>query len=137
MGLLLIRIATGIVFLTHGWMKIQNTAMVAGMLGHMGVVAPGFFGPFIAWLEVVGGLALIFGVITRPFAVALGIEMIFAIFLTGFSNGFGPHDLEFMLMMCSFGIALAGSGRYAVWKMECNHCGAMFCDPSQCPGKRD
>lgn len=137
MGLLLIRLATGLIFLTHGWMKIQDTAMVSGMLMHMGVAAPSLFGPFISWLEVIGGLALILGVLTRPFAVALGIEMLFAIFLTGLSNGFGPHDLEFILMMCSFGIALAGSGRYAIWKMECKNCGAMLCDSQECPGSQD
>ena len=76
LGLLIIRIAVGAVFLAHGWMKIGNVEMVSGMLGHMGVVAPGVFGPFIAWLEVIGGLMLIFGVLTRVAGVALGIEML-------------------------------------------------------------
>jgi putative oxidoreductase len=97
------------------------------MLGHMGVIAPGFFGPFISWLEVVGGLMLIFGILTRVAAAALGIEMIFAIFLTGIGKGFGPHELEILLMAGSLGIALLGSGKFALYKMECDNCAGMLC----------
>jgi putative oxidoreductase len=127
LGLLLIRVAVGAVFLAHGWMKIGNVDMVTGMLSHMGVVAPGFFGPFISWLEVVGGLMLIFGILTRVAAAALGIEMFFAIFLTGIGRGFGPHELEIFLMAGSLGIALLGSGKFALYKMECDNCAGMLC----------
>src|ERR1700722_6736931 len=132
LGLLLIRFATGSIFLAHGWMKIHQIAMVSGMLAHMGVFAPDFFGPFIAWLEVLGGLALILGVLTRPIAVAFGIEMFFAIFLTGIGRGWGPHELEMILMMCSFGIALLGSGAFSLYPMECLGCGGMLCG-EDCP----
>jgi putative oxidoreductase len=127
LGLLLIRIAIGAVFLSHGWMKIGNVDMVTGMLGHMGVAASGFFGPFISWLEVVGGLMLIFGIFSRIAAAALGIEMIFAIFLTGIGKGFGPHEMEILLMAGSLGIALVGSGKFALYKMECDNCAGMLC----------
>lgn len=127
LGLLLIRVAVGAVFLAHGWMKIQNVGMVSGMMVHLGVVAPTFFGPFISWLEVIGGLMLIFGILTRVAGAALGIEMVFAVFLTGIGAGFGPHEMEILLMAGAFGIALTGSGNYALYKMECNNCGAMLC----------
>lgn len=128
LGLLLIRVAIGAVFLSHGWMKIGNVDMVTGMLSHMGVIAPGFFGPFISWLEVIGGLMLIFGILTRIAGAALGIEMVFAIFLTGIGRGFGAHELEMLLAAGSLGIALVGSGRYALYKMECDNCAGMLCD---------
>ena len=137
LGLLLIRVATGFIFLEHGWSKIHNVGMVSGMMVHMGVVAPSFFGPFISWLEVLGGLMMIFGILTRPVAVALGIEMLFAIFLTGFGHGLGAHDLELMLMASSFGIALAGSGRFSLYRMECAHCAGMLCKGGEdCPVKK-
>jgi putative oxidoreductase len=132
LGLLIISIAVGAVFLSHGWMKIGNVDMVSGMLEHMGVFAPAFFGPFISWLEVVGGLMLIFGVLTRVAGVLLGIEMLVAILLTGIGNGFGPHEMEVLLMAGSFGIALAGSGRYALYPMECKECAGMLCNEDNC-----
>ena len=126
LGLLLIRIAVGMVFLMHGYGKVMNLAMPEGMMVHFGF--PAFMGDFIAWLEVVGGLALIFGFMTRVFGVALGIEMVVAYFLTGgFGTGYKPHELELVLMLLSFGVALTGSGRYAVYAMECRDCGGMLC----------
>lgn len=127
LGLLLIRIAIGAVFLAHGWMKIQDVSQVAGMFSQMGVIAPNFFGPFISWLEVIGGLMLIFGIFTRIAAAALGIEMIFAVFITGIGRGFGPHEMEILLAAGSLGIALVGSGRFALYKMECDNCAGMMC----------
>ena len=134
LGLFIIRIVTGSVFFAHGWDKINNTAMVSGMLMHMGVVAPEFFGPFIAWLEVVGGIALILGVLPRIFGAMLGIEMLLAIYLSGVGGGFHKHELELMLMASSFGIALVGSGWISLFRMECTDCGGMICKPGDdCP----
>jgi putative oxidoreductase len=132
LGLLIIRVAVGAVFLSHGWSKIGNVEMVSGMLSHMGVIAPGFFGPFIAWLEVVGGLMLIFGILTRVAGALLGIEMLFAIYLTGLGSGFGPHQMEVLLMAGSLGIALTGSGKYALYTMECETCSGMLCKGTDC-----
>src|SRR5580700_6110580 len=124
LGLLLIRLATGFVFLMHGWMKVNNLHGVEGMFIGMGL--GGGTGIFIAWLEVIGGIALILGVLTRVFGVIFGIEMLVAVFLTGgFARGYAPHELEIYLMLISFGIALAGSGSYSLWKMECDLCGGM------------
>jgi putative oxidoreductase len=85
-------------------------------------------GIFIAWLEVIGGLCLILGIATRFFGVVFAIEMLVAIFLTGVGRGYQSHEMELFLVLVSLGIALAGSGRYSLWKMECNECGGMLCD---------
>jgi putative oxidoreductase len=122
-GLLLIRVAIGVIFLTHGWIKVQNMASTASLLGHFGI-AP-LLVTFIAWLEVVGGLALILGVATRVFGVIFGIEMLMATLLLGFARGFG---FEFVLALVSFGIALTGSGKYSIYRMECKHCAGMLCN---------
>lgn len=110
LGLLLVRLVTGYIFVEHGLSKIQNIAMPVGMMMHFGF--PGWVGVFIAWLEVIGGVALILGILSRPFAVALGIEMLVAVYLTGFGKGLGAHDLEFVLALNSFAIALAGAGSF-------------------------
>lgn len=134
LGVFLIRIVTGAVFVAHGWDKVHNTDMVIGMLTHMGVIAPVFFAYVITWLEVVGGAALILGVLTRPFAAALGFEMLFAVYLTGVGRGFHSHELELMLMASSFAIALIGSGWISLWRMECSFCGGILCKSGpDCP----
>lgn len=137
LGLLLIRIAVGLVFLMHGWMKVGNMAGVEGMFVGFGL--PGATGIFIAWLETLGGLALILGILPRIFGALFGIEMLVAIFLTGgIAKGYKPHELELMLSLLSFGIMLTGSGRFALWSAECPRCGAYLCKlgPNDCPAMK-
>jgi putative oxidoreductase len=128
-GLLLIRLGLGLLFFTHGLMKVQALSMVAQMFAHFGFFP--WVGFVIAWLEVIGGLALILGVATRLFAFLFGVEMLVATILIGFTRGIG---IEFVLAIVSFGLMFTGSGRYSVFKMECNECGGMLCngDKSVC-----
>jgi putative oxidoreductase len=123
MGIFLIRLALGLLFFTHGLAKVQELSMVTAMFVHLGFFP--WVGFFIAWLEVIGGLALILGVATRVFAVAFGIEMLVAAVIVGFSHGIG---IELVLSFLSFGLALLGSGYYSVFKMECDNCGGMLCN---------
>jgi putative oxidoreductase len=144
LGILLIRLEVGFVFLTHGLSKVQNIAGTEMMFSHMGF--PMGVGAFIAWLEVIGGAALILGILTRPIAVAFGIEMLVAVYLnlgrTGM-NGMPASwqsiigGMEMFLALMSFALALMGSGRYALFAMECKSCGGMLCKGEQCPGTKN
>lgn len=127
LGLLFIRVALGLLFLAHGWSKIHNIPGTEGMFAHMGF--PMWVGAFIAWLEVIGGAALILGVLTRVFGVMFGIEMLIAVVLGWSSISRALGGTELLLSLASFGIALAGSGRYALFPMECSDCGGMLCKP--------
>lgn len=123
LGLLLIRLAPGLIFLTHGWMKIQNMDQTVMFMAQMGISAPAVY--FISWLEVIGGVALILGVATRLFGLLFGIEMLVATMIMGFGRGV---SLDFVLALISFGVALTGSGKYSIYKMECKQCGGMLCN---------
>ena len=126
LGLLLIRVAVGLVFFMHGWAKINNLPGTEAMFVHMGLGAG--TGVFIAWLEVIGGLAVLVGIATRIFALAFGIEMFVAISIAhGWGTAYQPHEFELFLMLVSFGLALAGSGRFSLFSMDCEQCGAMVC----------
>ena len=128
-GLMLIRLALGLLFFTHGLMKVQALSQVTAMFVHFGFFP--WVGFFIAWLEVIGGLALILGIATRLFAFLFGVEMLVATILIGFARGIG---VEFVLTLVSFGLMFLGSGRYSVYKMECHKCGAVFCKGDTCVG---
>ncbi|MBP9757926.1 MAG: DoxX family protein [Candidatus Pacebacteria bacterium] len=127
LGLLFIRVGTGLVFLMHGWSKYgMGTEAVNGMFAGMGF--PMGTGVFVMALEIIGGIALILGVLPRVFAILFTILMAVAIYATGFfANGYRQHELEILLMLLSLGIAFAGSGRWSLWAVECRSCGGMTC----------
>ncbi len=134
LGLFLIRLGVGLVFLMHGWGKVTNLGPVEQMFVGFGL--PSATGIFIGYLEVLGGLALILGILPRLFGLLFGVEMIVAIFLTGFGHGlYKPHEFEIFLMLMSFGIMSLGSGRFSLWSGECMRCGAYMCKmgPAGCP----
>ena len=113
LGLLLIRVSTGAVFIAHGIMKWQNLTKIEGAFSHS-FGFPAWLTIFLAVIETLGGLMFIVGFGTRVVGVVLGIEMLVAIFLTGIGRGWNPHELEILLMLLSFGLALAGSGKLRV-----------------------
>jgi putative oxidoreductase len=117
LGLLLIRVGTGLVFFMSGVMKLQSMTMTNAFFVHIGLPAP--IGMLIAILETIGGLALVLGVFTRVFALLLGIEMLVAIFINGgIAKGWQPHEMEALLMAVSFGLVYTGSGKFSIWHWD-------------------
>jgi uncharacterized membrane protein YphA (DoxX/SURF4 family) len=131
-GMFVLRLATGSVFIAHGAMKLQDPSQMAGFFAGMGLVPGLQWVWFVALLEVIGGGALILGIATRFFGSLLAIEMLVAILLTGLGRGLRAHELELILAAASLAVALSGSGRWSVYKMECESCGGIFCDGNTC-----
>ena len=131
-GLFFLRLVTGAIFIVHGSTKLGALGMMSGAFGHMGLVPALWWVWFIALLEVVGGAALILGVATRFFGALFTIEMLVAIFLTGVARGWSAHEFELLLAAASLAIALAGSGHWSLYSMECEACGGVFCDGRDC-----
>jgi putative oxidoreductase len=146
LGILLIRLEVGFIFLTHGLSKVENISRTMAMFHGMGF--PAWVGGVIAWLELIGGAALMLGVATRIFAVAFGIEMLVAVALSLARAGSAMGGMnqswegtvagtEMFLAIMSFALALMGSGFYALKPLECRDCGGMVCKGEACPGPKN
>lgn len=99
----LIRFATGAVLVPHGYMKLFHGGVpgLAGMLGKMG------FAPAIAWaywigcLEFFGAIMLAIGLLTRPVALLLFVEMLVIVFGVHISQGYfwTTRGVEYPLLL--------------------------------------
>ena len=99
----ILRVIAGFLFAAHGWQKF-NEFTIAGTQAaftQMGVPAAQAVAPVVATLELVGGVALILGVLTRVFAALLALDMLGALFMVHASAGVfvatGGYELVLIL----------------------------------------
>ncbi|MBC1605192.1 DoxX family protein [Paenilisteria rocourtiae] len=108
-GILIVRILLGGIVFLHGLQKftggIGGTVQFFDSLG-----IPGFMAYIVAPLEIIGGLALIFGVLV-PYASALIIGILsVAIVTVTFSKGFiGGYEFDFTLLVLAIVTLITGS----------------------------
>jgi putative oxidoreductase len=119
-GPLPIRIMAGIAFIVAGLPKLENISVNQGSFGSLGL-PPELVLP-IALLEVIGGVFLIVGVLTRITAAIFVIEMIGATLVVWLSQGFVGGPLlkqaailtSSLLMAISISLLLTGPGRISI-----------------------
>jgi putative oxidoreductase len=109
LGLLLLRVALGIIFITHGYPKLAHGAGMQRFFIEHGL--PGYFQYVAGVLELFGGGLLLLGLFTRGAALLLAIEMGVAIWKVHGSRGIlAVHEYEFPLVMAMGCLALATIG---------------------------
>jgi len=80
---LLIRLLVGAVFLSEGIQKfLFPAALGVGRFARIGIPAPEVMGPFVGGVEIVAGSLLLLGLLTRPAALALLVDISVAIVST-------------------------------------------------------
>lgn len=116
---IVLRIIAGITFVIHGIAKFQmGLDNVAGFFGSMGL--PAFIAYFVAFVEVIGGIALILGLGTRVFSAVMAIVMAGAIIKAklpaGFMGGQGGagYELELALLAITLSLVISGSTKYSL-----------------------
>ena len=78
-GPLIARFTVGYVFMLTGWGKLQHLDRVTEYFASLGIPYATVMTPFVSGMEFVGGLFLIFGILTRISAGGLAVTMIVAI----------------------------------------------------------
>ncbi len=133
---IIIRIMVGAVFLSEGIQKFLYPAMRgAGRFEGMGFPNPEFIGPFVGIFEILCGISLLTGLLTRPAAIAMLINMTVAIVVTkipiAFAESFGPfvlrelrtygfwsmtHEMrtDFAMWLGSLFLLIRGGGRWSI-----------------------
>jgi putative oxidoreductase len=113
-GLLVLRIALGIIFIAHGYPKLAHLrggAQMQNFFVEHGL--PAYFLYISGVLETFGGGLLLAGLFTRVAALLLGIEMCVAIWKVHSGRGYlAVHEYEFPLTLAAacFALATIGAG---------------------------
>ncbi|MDU4092050.1 MAG: DoxX family protein [Pantoea sp.] len=116
LGLLLARILMPILFIVAGWGKITGYDGTAQYMQAMGV--PAFILPLVILLELGGGLAILFGFLTRFTALFTAVFTLLTAFL--FHSNFA-EEINAMMFMKNMSIAggflllgITGPGAYSI-----------------------
>ena len=108
-GRLALRLAVAIPFVYAGWFKLANADMVSGMMASFGF--PGWSGPLLGLIEVVGGIALVLGTYVQVVSCVFIVIMLAAIYLVTGKMGFATgYQLNVILILGLIALAKLGAG---------------------------
>jgi len=123
---LILRLGLGIMFAAHGLQKVFGAFGGPGMSGFSKMLEGLGFAPAITWAyiaaltELLGGLGLISGVLTRLWSSLLLTLIVVATLKVHLKNGFflSAGGIEYNLVIASalFALLILGSGRFGITK---------------------
>ncbi len=120
-GLLVLRIAVGAIFVIHGGQKLFEGGLprFATLLTRLHVPMPPVAAVLVALVEFVGGVLLVVGLFSRPAAALIACDMAVAILGVhvprGFFNAGGGVEFPLMLLAANVSLVFLGAG---AWSMD-------------------
>ncbi|MBN1872077.1 MAG: DoxX family protein [Candidatus Omnitrophica bacterium] len=121
-----LRLGLGIMFMYHGLQKAfglfggSGINGFANMLKGLGFTQPVFWAYVVACTELIGGLLLILGILTRAVSILLIVVMVVAIAKVHLPNGFsfmkGGYEYNFIIICACIALSMLGGGRLSVNK---------------------
>ncbi|WP_217184893.1 DoxX family protein [Streptomyces sp. AC495_CC817] len=120
LGLLVLRVVVGLIFAAHGAQKIFEYTLpgTIGSFADMGVPLPEIAAPFVAFVELIGGVLLALGLFTRPVGILLTIDMLVALVAVhlpaGLWVGEGGYEFVAVLGVAALALAFTGAGRFSL-----------------------
>lgn len=119
-----LRVAFGVIFVVHGAQKLFGWFGGAGLESTASSLASHGLSPGFAWAlfvgaaELLGGIALLLGFLTRWAAIGLAIRTVVALFLVnaraGFSATQGGIELPLAMLGGLLALVCTGAQRYAL-----------------------
>lgn len=121
---LVVRVIVGIIIAAHGLQKLQMGSAFAAQVRELGLPLPVLAGYTIAFVELIGGILLIVGLLSRLTALVLTMNQAGAILVVKIGTGVGflsPLDtpgvgaeLDLALIAGYLTIFFVGPGRYSL-----------------------
>jgi len=118
--LLLSRIGLGVVMIAHGWQKLgdQGVEGTAAGFDAMGIPFPAAAAHYATWVELVGGVLLVAGLLTPLVGLLVAADMAGAFWYVHRDGGVfvteGGWELVAMIGLLGLTLAAVGAGRLSL-----------------------
>ena len=126
----LLRVSTGLILFFAGLGHVDGIEGYTGLFTTIGIPMPDIMAPFVAWLELIGGIGLVLGALTRVFSPLLAFVMLMAMVTFKIPNAYGVFSeqareatawslasavrVEFLLMLLCITFLVLGPGKHAI-----------------------
>lgn len=113
-GLLILRLALGAIFVVHGSMKFMAIDQTKSlfMMFHI----PVFLVYVVAFIELVAGLSMILGIFTFISGVLLALVMVGAVVMIKSKLPISMSEIDLMAFASALALAFVGPGKYSITK---------------------
>jgi putative oxidoreductase len=121
---LLLRLGIGPIFFFTGLQKVlPGTAATVDYFSQLGIPWPEVLGPFVSYLELIGAVMVLVGLMTRLFSALFICEMLVAILVVrlpiavaagSIADGFAALRLEYLIAVAASCLGLLGGGRWSL-----------------------
>lgn len=114
LGLLILRVAAGVLMMTHGWSKIQNfEGMVQSGFDPVGMGAT-LSVVMLIGAEFIAALFIVLGLLTRLSAIPLIVAMSVAAFVAHASDPLQVKELSLIYLTIFASLMITGAGKYSL-----------------------
>lgn len=118
LGVFAARVIVGYTFMLSGWGKLNHLDATREFFASLGIPAANILAPLVAGWEFIGGLFLVFGLITRISAGGLAVIMLVAIATAKLSEITDLFDLlsnpEATYFAVFTWLAISGAGKFSL-----------------------
>ncbi|WLR92686.1 DoxX family protein [Shinella zoogloeoides] len=112
----ILRVAAGLLLVTHGYGKILNPFGASGMVESLGFYPGVFWSPLLSATEFFGGILIAIGLFTRPAAFAAMIVLAVTVYFHGVVQGEGLMGAEKSILwaLIMFFFVIRGGNSHSV-----------------------
>lgn len=112
----ILRVAAGVLLVTHGYGKILNPFGASGMVESLGFYPGAFWSPLLSATEFFGGILIAIGLFTRPAAFAAMIVLAVTVYFHGIAQGEGLMGAEKSILwtLIMFYFVVRGANSHSV-----------------------
>ena len=117
LGMALVRLAMGVILIYHGYQKLfVGLGEFGGFLRQVGMPAPEVLAPLVSFLEIVGGLLLIGGLVARPLGLLFTLEFLTTLLVANKIGrlGWEASELDVLMLAGSLMLLIGGPGALAL-----------------------